>query len=114
MLTAIHGQRILCLTHETEVGVGAEVAEVGEDCADLTVGKTEPTGERACVLLDGGGGDESSCAEVINLIDADNGILAVHVLAVHRAANNEVMAAPTVIGSVGVGGEGAAEVGDGE
>ena len=77
--------QILCqpvLAHEAEVGVGAEVAEVGKDGSDLAVGKSEPTGERAGVLLDGGGGNEPACAEVVGLIDADDRILAVHILAV--------------------------------
>ena len=39
---------------------------------------------------------------------------AVHVAAVHRAAHDEVVRAPGVVGAVAIGGEGAGEVGRGE
>jgi len=93
------------LRHETEVRISAEVAEVGKDGANLRVGEAEPTGEGSGVLLDGGGGNEAACAEVVGLIDTDDRVLTVHVLALHSAANDEVVAAPAVVGSVGVGSE---------
>ena len=61
------------LTHEAEIGVGAEVAEVGKDGSNLRVGEAEPTGKRSGILLDGGGGNEAACAHVVGLIDTDTG-----------------------------------------
>ena len=63
------------LTHEAEVGVGAEVAEVGEDLTDLAIGESEPAGQRAGVLVNRGGGNEAACAHIVGLVGSDDRVL---------------------------------------
>lgn len=102
------------LAQEAEVGCRAEVGEVGKDLADLAVGEAEPAGQGSGVLIDRGGGDEAAGADVVGLIGADDRVLAVHIVALDSAADDEVMAAPAVVGAIAVAREGASEVGGGE
>ena len=99
---------------EAEIRAAAEVGEVREDGFDLTVGETKPTRERAGILIDRGGRNKTACSEIVGLVYADDGVFAVDVLADHRAADYNVMTAPSVIGAIAVGCQCAAEVGSSE
>src|SRR5208283_5873518 len=73
--------------HEPQIRAGAEVAEVREDGADLAIGEPEPLRERYGVLLDGGSRNQSSRADVVGLIGADNRIGSVHISSLYGAAD---------------------------
>jgi hypothetical protein len=100
--------------HEAKIGVGAEVSKIREYLLYLAIGETEPAREGSCVLVDGSGGYEAASSDVVCLVRTDDGILAIHIVALDSAADNEVMTAPAVVGAVAVAGEGAAEVGGSE
>src|ERR1700722_12859506 len=102
------------LAHQAQVGIAAEVGEVGKDLADLAVGKTHPAPQRSAVLLDGGGGNQATCTHIIGLVDADQRVLAVDVLPRYRSPGDNMVAAPAVVGTIAVSGERAAKVRNGE
>src|SRR5437899_523430 len=100
------------------VEVAAEVPQVRQDPRQVDVRHAEPLGQRGAVLVDGGRRNQPALphmAFVAGLtgivVDADHLRRAVELLALDRAADDEVMAAPAVIGPVAIAGQRAAEVG---
>jgi len=65
-------------------------------------------------LVDGSGGNEAASSDVVGLVRTDDGILAIHIVSLDSAADDEVVAAPAMVSAVAVAGEGAAEVGGGK
>lgn len=87
--------------------LGRTVGEVGG--ADA-----EPGGEGGGVFVDAGRGNPAPETGVVGAVDGEGGHLAVEVAAFDGAAHDDGVAAPTVVGAVAVGAEGAAEIGGGE
>ncbi len=104
----------LGLAHQSQVGIAAEVGEIRKDFADLAVRKSHPSAQRSAVLLDGSGWDQPACSHIIGLVGAHDRVLTVDILPGDPSPGHDVVAAPTVIGAIAVGGERAAKVRNGE
>src|SRR5688500_5880704 len=103
--------------HEAEVAAAVcrEPAKVREDVGDCAAVDAEPARERGGVLVDRGGRDDLAVAGVVRIaVRRQRRQRAVEALAMHRAAEHEVVAAPAVVGDGTVDRERAAEIRRGE
>src|SRR5689334_24133288 len=114
--------RIAASGHEAEVAAGGEAAEVREHVRDAARIDTVPARERGRVLVDGEGRDDLAIAGVVGIAVVRLAFVvlrqrrhgAVEPLAAYSAADDEVVAAPAVIGAVAVDRERTTEIGCGE
>ena len=100
-------------SYKTEIRRG-EPAKVGEDSAELVVVHSEPGGKRREILVNGCRGNPAAGVGIVWSVDGQRGELAVSPLAFNRAAQDEVMAAPAMVGARRVAGEGASEIAGGK
>src|SRR5689334_5342762 len=91
-----------------------EAADVGKGGAHAGVAHAEPAGEGGAVFVDARGGDPAAVRGVVGAADGERGHAAVDVAAFDGAADDDVMTAPAVVGTVAVGPVGAAEIRGGE
>jgi len=81
---------------------------------DLAIGEPKPASQRSCVLVYGRCGDQAARAHIVGLIGTDNRVLPVHVLTLDRAADDEMVTSPPVVGAIAIAGESATEIGSRE
>src|ERR1700740_247466 len=98
------------LAQKAKVWVRAEIAEVRQYLANLAVREPKPARERTRVLVDRSGGNQTARSHIICLVCSNDGVLTVDVLPGHRATNNKMMTAPSMVSAVAVAGERPAEV----
>ena len=96
-------------SYKPQVGAG-ESAKVREYGREVAVVHPEPGCKSGKVLITGGGRNPAASAGVVGAIDGQSGEFAVGLLAVNRAAHDQVMAAPAVVAALTIPGECPAEI----
>src|ERR1019366_10110958 len=88
-------------SYKPQVGAG-ESAKVREHGREVAVVHPKPGCQRGKVLITGGGRNPAASAGVVGAIDGQSGEHAIGLLAVNRAAHDQVMAAPAVVAALTV------------
>lgn len=104
-------------SYEAKVGTQRRpgiVAQVGKDGRQVARRDPEPAGQGCAILIDGHGRDQTALPDVVRPIVRQRGIDAIEPPAIDRTAQGKVHRAPAVVGSIIVGGQGAAKVRCGE
>jgi len=113
--TIWHGGAVLFTIsdHEPQV-LQRETAQMREEGGQEAVAHAEPACQGGGILLDRGGGNQPPEAGIVRSVDGEVGEGAVEFAARDAAARHTVDVAPGVVGAVAIGGQGAAEIRQGE
>src|SRR5690606_37512764 len=99
--------------HKSQIKV-VEVVQVGEYRIEVGAGQAEPARQGCGVLINAGGGYQATLADIVVAVQVQIGHGAVNIPTFYRAAHNQLVSAPGVVGAIAVAGESTAEIGRGK